>query len=203
MTSIITGDIIESQKVKTTYWIADLKEILGFYGAEQNDWEIYRGDSFQVEVKDPKDSLLAAIRIKAFLKSRKMDARMGIGIGSKPKNQAKISESSGKVFINAGHIFDSLKKDKITMGIKTTNSDADATLNLMLQLALTVMDNWPQQSAEYVFTAIENPSLTQKELGQILNIKQASVSRRSNRSHFDLIRKFESFYRATIEKQLV
>lgn len=203
MTSIITGDIIESQKVKTTFWIEDLKVILGLYGTEQNDWEIYRGDSFQIEVKDPKNSLLAAIRIKAFFKSRKMDARMGIGIGSKPKSQMKISESSGKVFINAGQVFDSLKKEKITMGIKTTNSAADETLNLMLQLALTIMDNWPQQSAEYVFAAIENPALTQKELGQILHIKQASVSRRSNRSHFDLIRKFENFYRATIEKQLV
>ena len=203
MTSIITGDIIESQKVKTTDWIDDLKELLNHFGQEQNDWEIYRGDSFQIEIKDPKEALWAAIRIKAYLKSRKMDARMGIGIGSKPKSNLKISERSGKIFINAGQVFDSLKKEKITMGIKTDNSTLDETLNLMLQLALTIMDNWPQQSAEYVFAAIENPTLTQKELGLILNIQQASVSRRSIRSHFDLIMKFESFYRATIEKQLV
>ena len=203
MTSIITGDIIESQKVKTTYWIEDLKIILGLYGAEQNDWEIYRGDSFQIEIKDPKEALWSAIRIKAFLKSRKMDARMGIGIGSKPTSNLKISERSSSVFINAGQVFDSLKKDKITMGIKTDNSTVDETLNLMLQLALTVMDNWPQQSAEYVFAAIENPTLTQKELGLKLNIKQASVSRRNNRSHFALIMKFESFYRVTIEKQFL
>ena len=203
MTSIITGDIIESQKVKTTDWIDDLKEIFNHFGQEQNDWEIYRGDSFQIEIKDPKEALWAAIRIKAYLKSRKMDARMGIGIGSKPKSNLKISERSGKVFIHAGQVFDSLKKDKITMGIKTDNSIVDETLNLMLQLALTIMDNWPQQSAEYVFAAIENPTLTQKELGLKLNIQQASVSRRSIRSHFDLIMKFENFYRATIEKQLV
>ena len=203
MTSIITGDIIESQKVKTIDWIEDLKELFNHFGAESTDWEIYRGDSFQIEINDPKEALWAAIRIKAFLKSKKMDARMGIGIGSKPKSNLKISERSGKVFIHAGQVFDSLKKDKITMGIKTSNSIVDETLNLMLQLALTIMDNWPQQSAEYVFAAIENPTLTQKELGLILNIQQASVSRRSIRSHFDLIMKFESFYRATIEKQLV
>ncbi len=203
MTSIITGDIIESQKVKTTDWIDNLKELLNHFGKEQKDWEIYRGDSFQIEIKDPKEALWAAIRIKAFLKSGKMDARMGIGIGNKPKSAIKISESTGDVFIYAGQVFDSLKKDKITMGIKSNNSTINDTLNLMLQLALTIMDNWPQQSAEYVFAAIENPMLTQKELGLKLNIKQASVSRRSNRSHFDLIMKFESFYRATIEKQLV
>ena len=73
MTSIITGDIIESQKVKTTDWIDDLKELLNHFGQEQNDWEIYRGDSFQIEIDDPKDALWAAIRIKAYLKSRKMD----------------------------------------------------------------------------------------------------------------------------------
>lgn len=203
MTSIITGDIIDSQKVKATEWIEDLKGLLSHLASEQKDWEIYRGDSFQIEIKNPKEALLAAIRIKAFLKSMKMDARMGIGIGSKPKSNLKISESSGKVFLNAGQVFDSLKKDKLTMGIKTSNAAIDETLNLMLQLSLTVMDSWPQQSAEYVVAAIENPTLTQKELGLKLNIKQASVSRRSNRSHFDLIMKFENYYRETIEKRLV
>ena len=89
------------------------------------------------------------------------------------------------------------------MAIKTDYPEIDETLNLMLQLSLTIMDNWPQQSAEYVVVAIENPMLTQKELGLKLNIKQASVSRRSNRSHFDLIMKFENYYRKTIENRLV
>ena len=203
MTSIITGDIIGSQKIKNSDWIIDLKQLLSHFGTEQKDWEIYRGDSFQIEVKDPKEVLLVAIRIKSFLKSIKIDARMGIGIGSKNKSTLKISESSGKVFVNAGEVFDSLKKDKITMGIKTSNSTINETLNLMLQLALTIMDNWPQQSAEYVSAAIQHPTLTQKELGLKLNIKQASVSRRNNRSHFDLIMNFEKYYRTTIENKLV
>ena len=203
MTSIITGDIIGSQKIQTTVWIEDLKGLLGQLTTEQKDWQIFRGDSFQIEIKDPKDALIAAIRIKSFLKSMKMDARMGIGIGDKSKSNLKISENSGKVFINAGQVFDSLKKDKITMGIKTSNPTIDETLNLMLHLALTVMDSWPQQSAEFVVAAIENPTLTQKELGLKLNIKQASVSRRSHRSHFDLIMKFEKYFRETIEKRLV
>ena len=203
MTSIITGDIIASQKLENQEWIADLKVLFSQFGSELEHWEIYRGDSFQLEIADAQESLLAAIKIKAFLKARKMDARMAIGIGAKVESKGQISQRSGSVFINSGDIFDSLKKNKITMAIKTDYPEIDETLNLMLQLSLTIMDNWPQQSAEYVVVAIENPMLTQKELGLKLNIKQASVSRRSNRSHFDLIMKFENYYRKTIENRLV
>ena len=49
------------------------------------------------------------------------------------------------------------------------------------------MDNWLAQSAEFVATAIENPTLSQEELGQKLGINQAAVSRRQKRAQFDLV----------------
>ena len=52
--AIITGDIIDSRKVKPETWLPALKMALSTYGKEPKHWEIYRGDSFQLEIPSEK-----------------------------------------------------------------------------------------------------------------------------------------------------
>ncbi|AWG25746.1 hypothetical protein [Flavobacterium kingsejongi] len=199
MTSIITGDIINSRKVPSEAWIEKLKALLHTFGENPTDWEIYRGDEFQLEVHNPEEALLVAIEIKALLKSLKMDVRMSIGIGDKKYTGKKISESNGTAFIHSGESFETLKKQKTTLTVNSGTTDFDKEMNLMLRLALTIMDHWLQQSAEFVITTIRNQSLSQEEIGMLLNINQAAVSRRRSRANFDLIMEVDAFYAAKIK----
>ncbi|KIO51271.1 SatD family protein [Flavobacterium hibernum] len=200
MTSVITGDIIGSRQQKTKDWVEDLKKILSPFGETPSQWEIYRGDEFQIEVKNPEEALLSAILIKARLKALKLDARMSIGIGDKTYNAEKISESNGSAFIHSGELFETLKKLKVTLAIRTGDAVFDEKINLMLQLALTFMDNWLAQPAEFVAMAIENPTLSQEELGQKIGINQAAVSRRQKRAQFDLIMNLDRYFRTQIKQ---
>lgn len=199
MTSVITGDIIGSRQQKSNHWVEDLKKILSPFGATPSQWEVYRGDEFQIEVKNPEEALLTAILVKAHLRAIKSDARMSIGFGDKTHNAEKISESNGSAFIHSGELFETLKKQKVTLALRTGNLEMDEKLNLMLQLALTFMDNWLVQSAEFVALAIENPSLSQEELGQKLGINQAAVSRRQKRAQFDLVMNLDRYFRTQIK----
>ena len=70
MKAVITGDIINSRKVASALWMGDLKDILKDYGNEPKDWEIYRGDSFQLII-NPVDALEIALLIKAAIKQHK------------------------------------------------------------------------------------------------------------------------------------
>jgi len=200
MTSVITGDIIGSRQQKSEHWVEDLKKILAPFGKTPSQWEVYRGDEFQVEVTNPEDALLAAILIKAHLRAIKSDARMSIGFGDKTHNAERISESNGAAFINSGELFETLKKQKVTLAMRTGDLDFDEKLNLMLQLALTFMDSWLVQSAEFVAVAIENPKLSQEELGQKLGINQAAVSRRQKRAQFDLVLNLDRYFRKQIKQ---
>ena len=199
MTSIIIGDIINSRKLSTKKWLVPLKQFLANQGKSPKDWEIFRGDQFQLEVKNPEEALLIAIQIKALMKSIKLDARMSIGLGDKTHNAKKISESNGSAFINSGELFENLKKEKNTLAIKSGNAIFDYEINLMLRLALLTMDNWLPQSSEFVSVAIKNQSFSQEQIGEILNINQAAVSRRKSRSQLDLILEFDAFYREKIK----
>ncbi len=199
MISIITGDIINSRKLPSTIWMDGLKRILNAYGLQPKNWEIFRGDAFQLEVSEPEEALRIAIQIKAFLKTVKLDARMSIGIGDKTYDASKISESNGTAFVRSGESFDQLKKQKNTLTINSGNGDFDNEINLMLRLAQTFMNNWLVQSAEFVLTAIENPTLSQEEMGIKLKINQAAVSRRRKRAQFDLMLELENHYREKIK----
>ena len=200
MTSVITGDIIGSRQQESQHWVEDLKKILSAFGKMPNHSEVYRGDEFQVEVKNPEEALLTAILIKAHLRAIKSDARMSIGFGDKTHNAEKISESNGSAFIHSGELFETLKKQKVTLALRTGDTVFDEKLNLMLRLALTFMDSWLVQSAEFVAVAIENPGLSQEELGQKLGINQAAVSRRQKRAQFDLVTNLDRYFRTQIKE---
>src|SRR5688572_4962658 len=125
MTSVLTGDIIGSRQQKSKDWVEDLKKILTPFGETPRQWEVYRGDEFQIEIKKPEEALLAAILIKAHLRAVKLDARMSIGFGDKTHDAEKISESNGEAFIHSGELFETLKKQKVTLAMRTGNTDID------------------------------------------------------------------------------
>lgn len=198
MIGIITGDIVNSRKLSSKIWIDGLKKLLNTIGKNPVEWEIYRGDEFQLEVKNPVDALMIALYIKSYFKSIKLDVRMSIGFGEVTYKAKKISESSGTAFSRSGEVFDTLKKQKINLAINSGNKAFDIEINLMLRLSLIFTNNWLEQSAKFVLTTIENPSLSQEEIGLKLGINQAAVSRRRKRAQFDLMMEMEQYFRNKI-----
>jgi hypothetical protein len=148
MTSILTGDIINSRKNDDNFWLKTLKEILNTFGESPKYWQIYRSDSFQVEIENCENAFYAALKLKSFLKSTEnIDVRIGIGIGKKEFNVDKITESNGEAFINSGLAFDNYLK-KQTIAIKTPWQELDDEFNIAFDLALLTMDSWTKNSAE-------------------------------------------------------
>ncbi len=198
MTAVITGDIINSRKQSASTWLPLLKEILSAYGKNPLQWEIYRGDSFQLNLS-PEKALLAAIHIKAGIKKVKdLDVRMAIGIGEQNHKAKKVSESNGSAFVRSGEGFDALKKQN--MGIFTGTPEEDELLNLLLDLALLSMNNWSTTVAEAIKTALENPDKSQTELAEMLGKSQSSLSEALKRGAYDEISRLEEFYRKRTDR---
>jgi hypothetical protein len=204
MISVITGDIINSRKqINSKKWLASLKRVLSVYGKSPKVWEIYRGDSFQVEIKNPEESFLAAVQIKAGIKSVKdLDVRMAIGVGKKTFNASRITESNGEAFINSGEMFESIKKNKQTLAIKTPWSEIDKELNLIISLASITMDKWTPFSAELVSKSLQFNTSSQKDLARIIKITQSSISERQSRAYYREIMEAENFIHQKIKQKI-
>ncbi|MBO0330395.1 transcriptional regulator [[Muricauda] lutisoli] len=196
MIAVLTGDIKNSKDHEANIWLPVLKAALDHYGSEPSDWEIYRGDSFQLQTT-PEQALEAAIFIKASIKQiRHLDVRIAIGLGKKNHTAAKITESNGEAFVNSGECFDQLKKQ--TLALKSNADAFNDTLNTMLQLAALTMDNWLPATATVVKNTMEHPEANQKELATLLGKSQSTISEALIRAGFDEVQKMIEFYRTQL-----
>ena len=200
MISIITGDIVNSRKASDFTWLAALKKTLIKFGKQPNDWDIFRGDSFQLKVAI-EEAFFAAFLIKSYLKQiDNIDVRIGVGIGKEINNSKNITEANGEAFINSGKVFEGLVKKQL-IAIKSPWIELDDEFNLALELALLTMNNWTKNSAEVFQISIENPTLTQNEIADKLEITQGRVSERQKRAGYDAISKLEKRYRKQIKEK--
>lgn len=197
MKAVITGDIVKSQNFETEVWYSALKEALG--NENEKNWEIYRGDEFQVLVEDACDAFLKVMQIKSKIKKiQDLDVRMSIGLGLQDFKGKKVSESNGSAFVNSGRNLDRLKAEKINLGIYSANEDFDETMNLVFSWLSLVTDNWSIVSAEIIDIFLQDNALNQEEVAKKLNITQSSVSQRLKRANYDLITETDKYFRKKV-----
>ncbi len=198
MIAVITGDIINSRNGKVDNWIIPLKKTLNKYGVEPKNWEIFRGDSFQLSIATKK-AVLAALHIKSTIKQTKIyDVRMAIGVGEEKYSSSKITESNGSAYVNSGECFEALKKQ--TLAIKSNNKEFDEIINIMFDLSLLIADNWSNPVSKVIEAAIENPEMNQISLAELLDKSQSTVSAALKRGGYEEIMNLNMFYEKNISR---
>ncbi len=213
MIAVIKGDVIASRKLENqALWLKPLKSLLASWGENHKNWELHSGDFFQMEISNPEEALRKVFEIKSLIKkveptdktkkSSTIDVRLAVGIGEKTYSGDSISENNGPAYIYSSEKFDVLKKENVTIGIKTSWKSFDEEMNLYLKLAGTFMDKWTVSSAELVQIVLNNPDITQEEIGKQLGIKQNSVSGRWNRANVNELLEVEKMYRNKIKSLL-
>jgi len=196
MIAVITGDIINSKQGKVDEWLVPLKNALLRYGQSPIDWEIFRGDSFQLALK-PAQAFGAATHIKSVIKiSKQHDVRLAIGIGEVTHHSSQITEANGTAYSHSGEAFALLKKQ--ALAIKTSNNEWDKGMNLMFKLALLAADHWSPVVANVIRTALENNEKSQQELAQMLGRSQSVISATLSRGGYDEIMELNQYYQQQI-----
>ena len=194
MVAILTGDIINSRDSSAKTWLSVLKKALTAI-AEDSNWEVFRGDSFQIE-STAEEALLKAIYVKAAVKTLKgLEVRIAIGIGEKDFSSKKITESNGEAFIYSGEKLDELKEERSTLAVKSSWQEFDYEMNISIRLALIAMDGWSPISAEMVKLSIENRGIAQNDLAEMTGKSQSTVSEALKRARFHEIMELDALYK--------
>lgn len=203
MVAILTADIINSRAVADQdIWLKPVKGYLAQLGPSPKTWEIYRGDSLQVEIADPSEVLRVAMHLKAIIRMNKeLDIRMAIGIGEKSYRADKLTESNGSAFARSGEAFEGLKKST-TLTISSAWDAFNEEMNLYLKLANVIMSGWKPATAEIVKAYLNHASLSQNELGKLLGMKQPSVSDALSRASYYELMELDAYYRKRLKQQI-
>lgn len=195
MVAVITGDITNSRKRENPLeWLHPLKDCLNRYGSTPLDWEIFRGDSFQLVVESPSRVLSAAFHIKANLLSiSDLDVRLSIGVGEVSHRAKKVTESNGSAFVNSGTLFDELKSGGKTLGLITQSEEINEWVEPTLALARVIADAWTPGTARVIAAQLAYPDYSQTQLGNVLGMSQAAVSKALKRGHFMEVMHYANF----------
>jgi hypothetical protein len=190
--AVITGDIIKSRNIKDKeklvnvlqYIFDDLTSQFEF----DNPFDIYRGDSFQALIGQPKDSLRIAtlIRLGLQMNGMRWDARIGIGIGTVSYTNQNIKISNGLAFELSGRGLDEIKKTKKRIQIKVENEKINKQLETFNRLAEAIIRRWSKKTAEVVYSLLLFNE-TQKQIALKIGISQSAVQQRIAAADFETI----------------
>lgn len=195
MRAVLTGDIIDSRNADSPQeWINILKETLNGFGTSPKDWEIYRGDSFQLEL-NAENAFKAAFQIKAGIKTiDQLDVRISIGLGNVDYKANAVTLSNGPAYIHSGEAFDLIQAKKQNLILSCDDEQLTKELNVMLQLAEVLTADWTKSSAKALYYSFCHPGVSQIELSKMLGITQPSVSARLRVAHADEIFSLINYY---------
>lgn len=205
---VITGDVVNSTAldidakktlIGNIWQISDELQILS-----QLDISVYRGDSFQILIEKPEETLKAAVLMRAGLRSRTTegaempwDARISIGIGDVSYISEHLSASDGEAFLLSGRGLDNIGKKRLS--ISTGNENVDAELLVSTSFADEIISSWTSAQSELVWQALLYGT-AQKEIAEKYGTSVQNVSKLLNTAKFSLIelyiRRFEQLIKS-------
>ncbi len=226
---VITGDIVESREIgpeSRELLYSDLKKFLAILKKEKwiNEYELFRGDSFQCVQREKENVLRVAIMIRAFIKSyitlddqkdnnRKVesttiprgffpgnqDIRLSIGIGQIDfYNKKNLAHSDGEAFRLAGEDLESLKKAAYRMALKTHNEAFNQSMEPTILLLDAVLQKWTNNQAETVLYKLQNHK--EEEISKTIKISQPAVNQRIRTAQWFAIEKLLLYFEKTIKE---
>jgi len=190
--AVITGDVIGF----STYDTGMRKRMLSvlktsfrssgklFPGPLLAPFEIFRGDSFQGVMSDPRAGLPAAVALRASVlasglsdhRRDRPDLKIAVGIGPIDYLPAKRGgEGDGEAFRLSGRALDGMKKDR-RMVLRTPWQPVNQEMDVHCALLDALMDRWSAEQASAVLYMLQD--YNQRESAEMLRISQPAVRHR-------------------------
>ncbi len=210
--AVITGDVVDSTKTERNY--RSILESITNDIQQHHDptfrLEMYRGDSFQALIQNPREGLFILLLIKAGLRrhtnkqdSRSietvLDARMSLGIGNVTGNgKVSLGELDGQAFVRSGRTLEKMKGEGLRLSITTGNTVLDNEFRATCPLIDALANRWNTKQAEAIYHYFLT-SITQEELGEKLNISQRGAGKRLETSNIGPIELYNKRFSELID----
>lgn len=198
MIAVLTADIVNS--TANPDWLKHVTPQLQKSGKTPEDWQIYRGDSIQLRLEKPEESLETALLLKSAIKQyAKTDIRISIGIGTEDSKTKTVSMNTGTAYEFSGRL---LEENYGNLRIQTPWEDMNDGLNAGIILVNALCEQWTATNAQYFNYKLSNPDLNQSEIAQNLKTTQPNVSRVLSRAHWNEISNYLNYFSKIIKDKL-
>ena len=190
--AVITADIVNFTRLSSD----DQKKLMNIISSQAKSYklEFYRGDSFQVYLKRPNESLKLVIKLRAAAKKINhgsmmpvADMRTSIGIGHVNKPVRTLKTATSEAFILSGRSFDTIADSAQRLIIQSVIPSIGPALKVIAYFVDYLMEQMTSKQAEVVFELLNG--YTQIEVARILDKSQATISQHLQASGWSEIEK--------------
>jgi len=198
--TVITADIVNSTQLPKAVFNKLVKTIESLMGTHK--FEFYRGDSFQVYMKDNEKALnlllqirLAAIRIEN--ETGSIDVRAGIGIGH-VKAPIRILKTSGEEpFVISGLNLDSLSGND-RLRINSFNDKANCAFQTIAPFLDYILKRLTAKQAGVLFELWMGHNQT--EIAKKLKKSQVTINKQIHAADWQIIDRILFQYKHTLDQ---
>ncbi len=201
--AVLTGDIVDSTKRPDKAHPRDLSRTLreaakaaaaAIPAAGLSTLDIFRGDSWQLLVKEPSHALRAALYVRTYIRGGEArgriswDTRIAIGIGPVEwLDPNKISRSQGAAFVASGEALDGLVKSKRRMAMRVAGGGGSPGLEAVVALLDALAGQWTAKQAWAIHGALA--ARTQAEIARsfVPPVTQQTVAAHLDKANWDVL----------------
>lgn len=202
MKAVITGDIIHSTAIpieQRPKLLQELDRIVNELRAiAPLEYEVFRGDSFQMVVGKAEEALRIAILTRAGLRKSTpkdtegaWDARVAIGVGDIAFAGNHVTISDGEAFQYSGRAFDELGKS--CLAVRTRWEGINEELKVSTPFADDIISNWTPTQSAVVYQSIAFQR-NQREIAELQQQSPQNISKISVLAKEKLIRAYLTRY---------
>jgi len=185
---VITGDVIDStlldaaDRKRMNRSMQKLGEVLVQGGYRMNAQETFRGDSFQLVLKESSRVMEVALLLRAYMRGTELegdqvlDVRLGIGLGPIEFKAKSQNASDGTAYRYAAKALDqTVKKNLANIWIKTGFEDLDENLNSINVAWETIISRWTVAQSKSMLRALQG--YVHQDIANQLKVTQSTITR--------------------------
>ena len=199
MQAVLTGDIVNSTKlpsVKEKALVKLLEQVLKPY-----KYEFYRGDSFQVLMKEAGDSLRIALLCRTaaigLTENNNTDVKVSIGLGEVDSRIKTLGSAKGEAFIISGRAFDELEKTNSRLVISTANRMANLSFQIIADYVNSIYSRMTSKQAKVIFELLKGG--LQQDVVKRLKKSKSTISQHANSGRLAEIEKILNQYELIVK----
>jgi hypothetical protein len=191
--SVITGDVVSSRSMQKNAGEV-IHSAIQNLGISESDYQIYRGDGFQVRTAAHL-GFISMLQLRTAFIQMDSDVRMGLGVGSGDTDKP-IEMSEGEAFVASGEAFDLIRKNGWHM--RTRLPSFERSFNIMLSLADLLISSYKPATARWLSVQLNAPDQTQSELAGIHQTAQSTISEALKRAGYHNLMEVDDYFRDQI-----
>ena len=185
---VITGDVIDStlldaaDRKRMNRSMQKLGEVLVQGGYRVNAQETFRGDSFQLVLKESSRVMEVALLLRAYMRGTELegdqvlDVRLGIGLGPIEFKAKSQNASDGTAYRYAAKALDQTVKNNLAnIWIKTGIEELDENLNSINVAWETIISRWTVSQSKSMLRALQG--YVHQDIANQLKVTQSTITR--------------------------